>query len=149
MYYDEVRSGTLFVRFVVTLNRRQLFFSSSQVSRTSTRSSSIRYSIPHICAKQTLKEILQNFMLRLSCCARGAGISPGERTLPTLEGEDEVPNGDSPAAPVLPLSLLVVQMYLQVRFRFPFSSKHVRHWVDWNCCFPKAHQYQQLHRQSQ
>ena len=149
MYYDEVRSGTLFVRFVVTLNRRQLFFSSSQVSRTSTRGSSVRCSIPRICAKQTLKEILQNFMLRLSCYARGAGISPGERTLPTLEGEDEVPNGDSPAAPVLPLSLLVVQMYLQVRFHFPFSSKHVRHWVDWNCCFPKAQQYQQLHRQSQ
>ena len=32
---------------------------------------------------------------------------PGERTLPTLVGEDEVPNGDSPAAPALPPSLLV------------------------------------------
>ena len=33
---------------------------------------------------------------------------PGERTLPTLVGEDEVPNGDSPAVPALPPSLLVV-----------------------------------------
>ena len=64
---------TLFVRSVVTLSRRQ-FFSSSQVSRAPTRGSSVRSSVPRICAKQTLKEILQNFMLRLSCCARGAGI---------------------------------------------------------------------------
>ena len=32
---------------------------------------------------------------------------PGERTLPTLVGEDEIPNGDSPVVPALPPSLLV------------------------------------------
>ena len=32
----------------------------------------------------------------------------GERTLPTLVGEDKVPNGDSPAVPAQPPSLLVV-----------------------------------------
>ena len=111
MYYVEVRSGTLFVWFVVTLNRRQLFFSSSQVSRTSTRGSSVLYSIPRICAKQTLKEILQNFMLRLSCCARGADISwrwpRWTHTTNTGGWRRGAQWGQSSSTPALPPSLLV------------------------------------------
>ena len=55
-------------------------------------------------------------------------------TLPILVGEDEVPNGDSPAVPALPPpSLLVVPSIADV-FAGPIllsiRSKHVRHWVD-------------------
>ena len=58
----------------------------------------------------------------------------GERTLPMQVGEDEVPNGDSPAVPALPPpSLLVVPSIADV-FTGPIPlsirSKHVRHWVD-------------------
>ena len=76
---NEVRLGmsekTPFVRFVVTLDRRQLFFTSSQVSRTPTRGSSIRSSIPRICTYQTCERNFAKLTLRPSCCARCAGIS--------------------------------------------------------------------------
>ena len=127
---------TLFVRFVVTLDRRQLFFTSSQVSRTPTRSSSVRSSILRICTYQTLKDILQTI-----CCdcpvAPGVPIladgDPGERKLPILVGEDEVPNGNSPAESALPPSVLVVPSIAYVfAGLIPLSIrlKHVRHWVD-------------------
>ena len=57
----------------------------------------------------------------------------GERTLPLLVGEDQVPNGDSPAVPALPPSLLVVPSIADVfAGLIPLSirSKHIRHWVD-------------------
>ena len=58
---------------------------------------------------------------------------PGERKLPILVGEDEVPNGDSPAESALSPSLLVVPSIADVfagPILLPFRSKHVRHWVD-------------------
>ena len=58
---------------------------------------------------------------------------PGERKLPILVGEDEVPNGDSPAGSALHPSLLVVPSIADV-FAGPIPLsvrlKHVRHWVD-------------------
>ena len=69
---DEVRSGMFTKNPICPIC---LFFTSSQVSRTPTRGRSVRSSIPRICIYQTCERNFAKLMLRLSCCARGAGIS--------------------------------------------------------------------------